>query len=259
MFKLMKHEFRKMRTVLGILCLALVALEAAFLIGDHLDNARVSGVSLALLAVLAFAVYLYILFAGIISFARELNDRTGYMVFMAPVSPAAIVASKLLFTIIAALLMGALFGGAAYYDVTRLLRGAEMDPQIFEHLNFAFRVYLGNGQFDLTALFLNVAIIGGSVIIEILAVMCAAYLAITLAATMLQNRRGFMRFLLSFVIFAALQYLMRLATDRLLGTASADSLAEAAGYLYRNLALDGAFCVLFAGASAVLLDRKVSL
>ena len=112
MLKLMKYEFRKMRTTLLIMLAALAALEAGYLIGDKLHDYRVVGVSLGLLTALVFAVYVYILIAGIVSYSRELNDKTGYMTFMTPVSPLGVVSSKLLFTILAAVAATALFGGA---------------------------------------------------------------------------------------------------------------------------------------------------
>lgn len=259
MFKLMKYEFRKMRTVLGIMCLALVALEIGFIAGNRLNNPEVMGISLGLLMMLTFAAYLYVLLAGISSYARELNDKTGYMVFMAPVTPAAVVASKLIFTILTALVMGALFGGAAFYDLTVLFKDMDWDPRVYQQVNEAFRIYAGNGQLSLTGLLLNIGVIAATVIIEVMSVMCASYLAITLAATLLQNKKGFWRFLLSLVLFFALQYGMNAVKDLVLGTPSAQNMQEAASYLGLDLAVEGGFCVLFAAASAVLLDRKVSL
>ena len=258
MFKLIKYEFLKMRTLLGLMTLALIALEIGFIAGDKTQNPELMGVCLGLLSVLAFAVYLVILLSGISSYGKELNDKTGYMTFMAPVTPLGVVASKLLFTMAAAVVMAALFGGAVYYDMTRLFDGVEWDPQMLEQMNFFFRVYLG-GQYGLTTVLLNVALIGVTVVLQVLAVMCAAYLAITLAATLLQNKKGFLRFLVSIIFFGVLQYVMSTVSRLVIGSPAAQTTREAMSYIAKDLALEGAFCVLFAGVSAWLLDRKVSL
>ena len=67
MLKLMKYEFRKMRTVLLILLGGVALLQAAFMVGDKIEDYRVVGVSLTLLTLLAFVVYFYIMAAGFLS------------------------------------------------------------------------------------------------------------------------------------------------------------------------------------------------
>ena len=258
MFKLMKYEFRKMWILLGLLCLALAALQAGFVMGDRTGKPETMGICLALMTVLAFTVYLFILLAGIISYARELNDKTGYLTFMAPVGSVSVVASKLLFTTFTALLMSALFGTAVYYDVTRLFRDVELDPETLRQLDFAFRMYIG-GENGLNEILMHIAMLGFTVVIEVLAVMCAAYLAITLAATLLQNKKGFVRFLLSLLLFGVLQYAMNTVNALLIGSPDVQTPQEATRYVCMELALESAFCVLYAGVSAWLLDRKVSL
>lgn len=259
MLKLMKYEFRKMRLTLGVMLLALVALEIGFLVGDATRNATVIGVSLGLMMPLAFAVYVYILVAGIASYSRELNDKTGYLTFMTPVSPAGIVASKLVFTIVAALAAAALFGAALYFDFSQLFKRFGGDPIVYRQAGFMIEAFFRESGADLTQLALNLCATAASVVIGILTLMCTAYLAITISATLLQNRRGFVRGLVSLILFAALQWLASWASSRFVGAPQLETITEAAQYLGVNLAVDGAFCVLYGGAAAVMLDRKVSL
>ena len=157
MLKLMKYEFRKMRTTLLIMGLALMALEAGYLIGDKIKDYRVTGVSLGLLTALVFAVYVYILIAGIVSYSMELNDKTGYMTFMTPVSPLGIVASKLLFTILAAVVVTALFGGAVYYDYAQQFGRLDLGEDVYRELDFAFSMFTGSmgGNVTLTRVILQ--------------------------------------------------------------------------------------------------------
>ena len=261
MLKLMKYEFRKSRTVLLGMLAALAALEAGYLAGNAAKNYRVMGVCLGLLTALMFAVYFYILIAGIASYSRELNDKTGYMAFMAPVSPLGIVVSKLLFTILAALTVTALFGAAVYFDYAIQFRRLGTGADVFRQIDFTFTMFTGSlgENVSLSRVLLAIGFEAGVVLIGILLALCTAYLAITLSATLLQNKRGFLRGLVSLLFFLALNYV----TDRVGGRVSSDATPDSFGMLIRLLGaratVDFAFAALFAGASAWLLDRRVSL
>ncbi len=261
MLKLMKYEFRKTRTTLLIMLGALVLLEAGFIIGDRIDDYRIAGVCLGLLTALVFAVYIYILIAGISSYSKELNDKSGYMTFMVPVGPVGIVTSKLLFTVLAALVITALFGGAAYYDYAQLFKRLDFDKETYDQMKFAFSMFsgtLGPG-FSLTRVILTIGFEVGTVLIQIILVMCTAYLAITLSATLMQNKKGFLRLLVSVLLFVALNY----ATERVSGLTMRDTMPKDSAELISMLAVQAgihfAFAAVFTGATAWLLDKKVSL
>lgn len=261
MLKLMKYEFRKMRTTLACMMAALIVLQVGFLIGDKMDNYKIGGVCIGLLTALVFAVYIYILIAGIVSYSRELNDRTGYMTFMTPVSPLGVVISKLLFTILASLIATALFGAAVYYDYSRLFSRLQLDAESYNQINFAFSIVVGGlgGDISLIRVILNLAFETGSVLISIMLLMCTAYLAITLSATLLQNKRGFVRLLVSFLLFVALNYITSKASGLVASDIEPKSTEELLRLLGAQAAVDFAFAAVFAGVSAWLLDRKVSL
>ncbi|MER2144042.1 MAG: hypothetical protein ABS888_09595, partial [Eubacteriales bacterium] len=244
MLKLMKYELIKMRTMLLIMLALLVALEAGYLIGDALDDARVMGISLGLLTMLVFAVYVYILIAGIVSYSREINSKTGYMTFMVPVGPVGIVASKLLFTILAAIVVTALFGGAIYYDYAREFGKLNLDDNAYQQISFAFTMITGSmgGNVSLLRVILTLAFEAGTVLIEIILMMCTAYLAITLSATLLQNKRGFLRLLVSFALFVALNYI----TGKVGGLVSSDNAPETTAELLRLLGVRAAVHFAFA-------------
>lgn len=261
MLKLMKYEFRKSRTTLLAMLAALVVLEAGFLVGHAIDSYRLVGVCLGLLTVLVFVVYIYVLIAGIVSYNRELNDKTGYMVFMAPVGPGGIVGSKLLFTILTALIVTALFGSVVYLDYAMLFRGIESGADIYRQLDFTFTMFTGSmgGDITLTKLILTIAFETGAVLISVILTMCTAFLAITLSATLLQNKKGFLRLLVSVLLFFALNAI----TGRVGSLAVRDAVPADTDELLRMLGaragINFAFAALFAWLSAFLLDRKVSL
>ena len=100
-----------------------------------------------------------------------------------------------------------------------------------------------------------------SVLLEVLLTMCTAYLAITLSATLLQNKKGFLRGLISFALFVALSWGSSWLTQKLLyerirlGAEINEFQAVFGGSLLLNFVL----CAIFAGASAWLLDKKVDM
>ena len=116
MLKLMKYEFRKTRTVLVVLLIAFAALQLGFVAGIRADRPRLYIPASMLTAFLVYGAYVYILLSGIVSYSRELRDRTGYLVFLVPVHPIGVVLSKLLFTLLAAVAATAVFGAGAYLD-----------------------------------------------------------------------------------------------------------------------------------------------
>ena len=107
------------RSFLGVLLgllVGLVALELGFIAGQKLNKPELMTICLSLIVLLTFAACAYLVIAGIASYSQELREKCGYLVFMAPVQPVSIVASKLLFIALMALAATALFGTAGYLD-----------------------------------------------------------------------------------------------------------------------------------------------
>ncbi len=260
MLKLMKYEFRKLRNTLLIMLAVLAGLELGFLAGSALNKNALMYASLALISTLAFAVYGYILVAGIVSYSRELRDRSGYLTFMVPVRPVGIVLSKLVFTALAALAATALFAGMAWLDYQFLFRRLNLDPNLLNQLSLMMRLGLQTNV-DLAQLLRLVGWGALTVLLQVMLTMCTAYLAITLSATLLQNKRGFLRGLISFALFAALTWLsgwlsQKLVFDRVSLNTGAAALQALFGW---SVLLDLAFCAAFTACAALLLDRKIDL
>ena len=261
MLKLMKYEFRKLRTALLVMLLVLAGLEAGFLIGIHAEKPDLTGISLGLITLLVFVVYAFILISGIVSYSRELKEKSGYLIFMAPVHPIGVVLSKLLFTVLATLAATAVFALAAYLDFRALFGTLEIDPDMLNKINLILRLGLSAGA-GVQQILQRAGFLAVTVLIEVLLTMCAAYLAITLSATLLQNKKGSLRALISFALFAALSWgsgwlAQKLIYNRYSGAFA--TLDQLTGALEWSLALNLALCAAFAAASAWLLDRKVSL
>ena len=260
MLKLMKYELRKWRTTLLALLVGLVALELGFIAGQKLNKPELMTICLSLIVLLTFAAFAYLVIAGIASYSQELREKCGYLVFMAPVHPVSIVASKLLFIALMALAATALFGTAGYLDFRFLLDKLDLDARTLDNLNAMMRFGLKTDA-TVQQILQMAGFAAASVLLEVLLTMCTAYLAITLSATLLQNKKGFLKGLISFALFVALSWgsswlAQKLLYERIkLGAEINEFQAVFGGSLLLNFVL----CAIFAGASAWLLDKKVDM
>ena len=259
MLRLMKYEFRKMRGTLLIMFLILIATQLGFVIGHFTEKDGLSAVCLFLVTILVSVVYAYVLISGIVSYSRELRDRTGYLIFMAPVRPISIVVSKLLFTVLAAVAAAVLFGGCAVLDYMYVFDLMGLTRTEWAELSISFRVMFADAGITLTQVVLTGIYLILSVLIEMITTLSTAYLAMTVSATVMHSRRGFWRGFVSFGLFVGLTLAAGWLTGKLLPTdtvADADALIALLG---RALLLSGGISCLFAMASAALLKRRVSL
>ena len=266
MLKLMKYEFMKMRVTLLALVAGLIALEAGFLIGEATNRTAMMSVCLTLVLILTFGVFAYLIIAGIVSYSQELRDKSGYLIFMTPVRPLGIVLSKLLFIALVSLVAMALFGGASYLDIRHLIVRLDLDAKDLATINSMLRFGLRTNA-TLAQILQMVLLFAVMTLDQVLMTMCTAYLAITLSATLLQNKKGFVRGLISVVLFALLTWGAGWVTSKLTyGGVTIDESADwtvAIEQLRRGMGLgalvDLGFSAIFVAVSAWLLDRKVDL
>ncbi len=260
MLKLMKYEFRKLRTTLLAMFGALVALEIGFLAGIAQNNDKLTGICIALLMLLTFLVYAYIILAGMASYSRELKEKSGYLIFMTPVSTPGVVLSKLLFTGLAALVVTTVFGGVAWLDIRHLIQRAHLSARELEQVNMILRFGL-NANADVWQIMRVIGYYAGTILIQVMLTMCTAYLSITLAATLLQNKKGFLRALISLALFVGLTWGSSWLTQRLIYNRidTTATLAQFISTLGWSFLLNAVLSVVFTAASVWLLERKVNL
>ena len=260
MLKLMKYEFRKWRSALLGMVAGLIALEVGFIAGLALDKTALMSVCLVLIAILTFASFACIVIAGIASYSQDLRQKSGYLLFMVPVPTLGVVLSKLLFIAVTALAATAMFGAAAYFDFRHLILKLDVDPQTLDQLNLVLRFGLKTN-----ATVQQILQIAGffvvTVLLEVLMTMCTAYLSITLSATLLQNKKGFLRGFISLALFVALTWGSSWIMQKLFygGVEFDTSFAQMRDALAWSGLANFVFCALFTGASAWLLDHKVKL
>ena len=206
MFKMIKYEFRKHITSIIILLIVYGLLEAVFLYGMIADNQNAVVISMALLIMLSVVSYVFILVLGISTYNNELKSKSGYLVYMTPISYYHIIGAKLLYT---------LFAGIGFAALIFLLLTVNYNMLANEYslndFTTVFNVMLRTLGTDYTLgtllLLMLVQII--SMLVNFFMIVTVAYLAISLSTTILQNSKakGFLSFFLFIVIIAVVLYL----------------------------------------------------
>ena len=142
-----------------------------------------------------------------------------------------------------------------------LLSRLDVDPKFLDQLNMLMRLGL-NASSSVQQILQRAGFFTVTILIEVMLTMCTAYLAITLSATLLQNKKGFLRALISLLLFVGLTWgcaklTQVLLYDRLSGAYA--TMEQYENILGWSLLLNGGLSAVFACASAWLLDRKVNL
>lgn len=261
MLKLMKYEFRKWRTALLALVGGLIVLEIGFIIGQKLDKVGMMATCLGLITILTFSAFACMMIAGIATYSQELRQKSGYLVFMMPVRTLGVVLSKLIYITLVSLVAMALFGTAAYLDFRYLINKFDLDAETLNQLNLMLRFGL-KANASVQQILLMAAYFACMALIEMLLTLCTAYLAITLSATLMQNKKGFLRATVSIALFIALTWgsswvTQKLIYDNVSGVSA--TFDEIRGTLGWATLLNFGFCAAFTWASAWLLENKVNL
>ena len=204
MFKMIKYEFRKHISSIIILLIVYGLLEAVFLYGMIADNQNAVVISMALLIMLSVVSYVFILVLGISTYNNELKSKSGYLVYMTPISYYHIIGAKLLYT---------LFAGIGFAALIFLLLTVNYNMLANEYslndFTTVFNVMLRTLGTDYTLGTLLVLVQIISMLVNFFMIVTVAYLAISLSTTILQNSKakGFLSFFLFIVIITVVLYL----------------------------------------------------
>lgn len=250
MLKLMKYEFRKMRTPLWVMLIILMVLEGGFIVGEIAEKYVLSTSCLLLILLMMAVVYGYILIAAIVSYSRELKDRSGYLIFMTPVRTISVVTSKLLSAVVLAVLAGMVFGICGGIDCMYLFERADLE---------IFLEMLGEAGIKLTEMALMSVYMIFSMLISMVSTICTAYLAITLSATVMNHHKNFWRGLVSFGLFVALSVGNNWLNNRLIDLEVIETVQALYRYLGLSVLYGAVVSAAFAAISTLLLDKRVNL
>ena len=137
----------------------------------------------------------------------------------------------------------------------------DLDQETVNQLNMMLRLGLGANA-TIQQILQAIGFGALTVLIEIMRTMCTGYFAITLSATLLQNKKGFLRALISLVLFLALTWGSSWLTEKLIYNgfrATEATVTQLSTVLGWSMLLNAALSAVFAGVSAWLLERKVNL
>lgn len=257
MLKLIKYEIRKHILSLAVLAGLFIFIEGftvySILSGNRLNNAF----AFSMIGGGCFAASLIVFVLGIQTYSRELGSNNSYMMFMTPYSPYRIVASKLLFTLIVAL-MTTVAAVVMLFANCYLLLNHSLDAILLRQLEYIITSLFEDVlKMDMRQFFLSLCATLIVLWLNVFTFICIAYFSITLSATLFSNRKG--RGLLSFIIFVAFCYLLSKVTHALPALHIGRGLMAALTEPLLIYLTDAAVCIgAFLGTGA-LLDKRISL
>ncbi len=269
MINLMKYEFLKQKHSKLILGGFLLAFELVFLLGMLMGSESMIALAAFALAVTSMVGFVLVAVEAIFTYYRDLTEKQGYMVFMTPNSEYTILGSKLLTNILTILVWTLLILLLAFADLTILSAYyGEVETMLYVIRQFSM------GLFGIDVSWTSAVYSMFYMVLEWINTVITAFLAITLAITVLRGRKW--GGLISFLLFLGLNYCSNLVIrilQSLLGTAVSDSVSfsieassEGVSTAVSGLPDTGitfvvtlVFAIVFFMISGTLLRKKLSL
>jgi hypothetical protein len=254
MLKLIKYEYRRNLTTIVMMLSAILLLQAFFLYSIIRKDVNLVIPASALLFIAASICVLGMMIYSVALYSRELGAKTSYLTFMTPNSAAKILGSKLLSALLLGIFYAGVLGSFAAWDFQLLARtfpevqlGQIMMEQLLNQM----------ANTELSTILTTIAAMGIEFLINFFTFVVVAYLAITLSATALQNKKfkGLVTFLLFIGIMTALQW----STSLLPSAVRPDDVLDALLSTWPKYAV---YLGVIAGSfslSVWLLENKVSL
>lgn len=257
MLKMMKYEYRRGLFPLIVIMVVLGMAELLFLAGVVMDRENMLAIGMAGLIFGSVIAYLFVLIYGIFVYNEDLKNKTGYLVFMTPISSYRIIGAKLLSILLNGVTLVLILVALAGVDIALLLHMYE-DPVALKELLNA----ISQSLFQVSAgtVFLNVATAVLVMLIQFFTTITIAFFAITLASTVLQNKK--VKGVISFVLFIVINMLMSYVAEKLptIGNVEhVNSMLEALGCVLPQILFMVVVMVASYFASGCLLEKKVSL
>lgn len=256
MLKMMKYEYRRGIFPLLVVITALAAAELIFLIGVFAEKDIFVGLGLIFLIMGGWAAFMFVLIYGVIIYSQDLKNKTGYMVFMTPLSNYKIIGAKLLSILLTGITLVVFLGIIIVVDYN-VIKSHNSD---IAGMEFMLNEILGTTGSSLGAVVANLVGFIVVLLIQFFTMITIAYLAVSLSSTVLQNKK--IKGVVSFVLFVVLYVLMSYIAYKLptLGKGmQAGNMLEAIYAAIPQLIL---YVVCMIGSyigSATLLSKKISL
>ena len=254
MLKLMKYELRKARTIYLILLAGIIALQVYFLISLQANSDSRIIVSVSFLFIGAYIAAIVLLIMGIVSYSKELKQKTSYLIFLTPNSTLRVMLAKMLHTLLSGIVFGALLFALALWDVRLLIVHYGEYISLYELVEELLIRY----SINLQQIYMLIGYSLAAVLLTAISALVVAYLAITLSATLLQQSRlrDFVSVVFYFAILYGLNRLSQLYFDAdVVLTNAMDILHILTPLIIQNAVV----IVVSLLGSAWLLEKKVSL
>lgn len=253
MLKLIKYEYRKDIVSYIVVLSTMVVLEAYL----GLSLLLKSNVNVALASVLfvlcGWAVILFIMIMGVVSFARELNSRSSYMTFMTPNSAYKIVGSKYITVLFTTLAVTALYGFFWYIDMNVAMVRYNDIKNIGDMIDMVLKM----ADTSLANIFASIAAMVVNIWISIFTTVSIAYFAVTLSCTVLANSKG--KGWLAFGFFIVIRIILSVVTNFLPGFSYGYDMWALVLGQWPTLLMELVFVLGSYFGVSVMLDKKVSL
>lgn len=256
MLKMMKYEYRRGIFPLLVVITALAAAELVFLIGVFAEKDIFVGLGLIFLIMGGWAAFMFVLIYGVIIYSQDLKNKTGYMVFMTPLSNFKIIGAKLLSILLTGITLVVFLGIIIVVDYN-VIKSHNSDIAGMEVM---LNDILGTTGSSLGAVVANLVGFIVVLLIQFFTMITIAYLAVSLSSTVLQNKK--IKGVVSFVLFVVLYVLISYIAYKLphLGKGmQAGNMLEA---IYATIPQLILYVVCMIGSyigSATLLSKKISL
>lgn len=256
MLKMMKYEYRRGVFSLLVVITALAAAELLFLIGIFAEKNLLAGLGITFLMQGGFASFMFVLIYGVIIYSQDLKNKTGYMVFMTPISNYKIIGAKLLSILLTGATLVAFLGLLIVVDYNLLkshnggVAGAEI---VLDEI-------LGTRGLSIGSVIANVAGFIVVALIQFYTMITIAYLAVSLSSTVLQNKK--IKGVVSFILFVALYVLVSYIAYKLPHLGKNVQVETMLDAMYKNIPQLILYVVCMIGSyigSATLLTKKISL
>ena len=198
MLKMLKYEFRRGIFPLLIVGIVIAAIELYFLISTLTEHADHSVIAVSLLILAAFCCYLFVLIYGIISYSQDLKNKSGYLVFMAPISSYKVIGAKLLSILLTGAIIVAVIFGLLTLDLSLAYSTYDSIDTFYDFLSNILEM----GGYSLGGVILRLLAFILVFLIQFFMTITLAYLAVSVCSTILQTKKikGFISFVL-FIVF----------------------------------------------------------
>lgn len=256
MLKMLKYEFRRGIFPLLIVGIVIAAIELYFLISTLTEHADYSIIAVSLLILAAFCCYLFVLIYGIISYSQDLKNKSGYLVFMAPISSYKVIGAKLLSILLTGAIIVAVIFGLLTLDLSLAYSTYDSIDTFYDFLSNILEL----GGYSLGGVILRLLAFILVFLIQFFMTITLAYLAVSVCSTILQTKKikGFISFVL-FIVFYVILSVIASKIPHLSNPGPNATFMEAMYAMIPQIALYFVVMVASYIGSSVLLEKKISL